>query len=307
MVSIVIPVYNSGDFLRPCVDSIIAQTYNDWELLLVDDGSSDGSELACDEYAKKDVRIKVFHKSNQGATSARQFGVANARGEWVLFSDSDDILPAGSLEKLVSFADSSVDIVVGTVMYKNSNVLYATECEGRITPSQYICLLLDHKTQIGPVAKLIRKELFNGLKWLDYRITNHEDLYMLISLSAKSNRSVYVSNEEGYYICNDRPGTVSSRVMGYSGWRLLFESIEAQLNGRNEKEEMTAYIYYIFRTIRRMLIEKNTNYKNDEFIYHLSQLQEKYAFPANRNTRIVLNSWLRTAYIIFNSFRKKLY
>lgn len=112
MVSIVIPVYNSGDFLRPCVDSIIAQTYNDWELLLVDDGSSDGSELACDEYAKKDVRIKVFHKSNQGATSARQFGVANARGEWVLFSDSDDILPAGSLEKLVSFADSSVDIVV---------------------------------------------------------------------------------------------------------------------------------------------------------------------------------------------------
>ena len=91
--------------------------------------------------------------------------------------------------------------------------------------------------------------------------------------------------------------------MGYSGWRLLFESIEAQLNERNDKEEMTAYINYVFRTIRRMLIDKNTNYKNDEFIYHLAQLQEKYAFPANRNTRIVLNSLLRMAYIEYNKFR----
>ena len=305
MVSIVIPVYNPGDFLRPCVESVLSQTYNDWELLLVDDGSSDGSEFVCDEYAKKDARIRVFHKSNQGATSARQYGVTKARGEWVLFSDSDDILPAGSLEKLLSFTDLGVDIVVGTVLYKNSNVLYSTECEGRISPSQYICLLLDHKTQIGPVAKLIRKELFKGMSWLDYRVTNHEDLYMLISLSVKSNRTVYISNEEGYYICNDRPGTVSSRVMGYSGWRLLFESIEAQLNGRNINEEMTAYIYYVFRTIRRMLVDRNTNYKNDEFIYHLAQLQEKYAFPANRNTKIVLNGWLRMAYMIFNSYRKK--
>lgn len=303
MVSIVIPIYNPGYFLKPCVESIITQTYKDWELLLVDDGSSDGSEFVCDEYARKYERIRVFHKSNQGATSARQLGVNNARGEWVLFSDSDDILPSSSLEKLVSFADSSVDIVVGTVMYKNSNVLYATECEGRISPSRYICLLLDHKTQIGPVAKLIRNELFNGLNWIDSKVTNHEDLYMLISLSVKSNKAVFISNQEGYYICNDRPGTVSSRVMGYSGWKILFESIEAQLNGRNVEEEMTAFIYYVFRTIRRMLIDRNTNYKNDEFIYHLAQLQEKYAFPANRNTRIVLNRWLRMAYIEYNKFR----
>ena len=81
MVSIIVPVYNTEKFLHRCIDSILAQTYTDFELLLIDDGSKDSSGAICDEYAAKDARVKVFHKENGGVSSARNLGLDNARGE----------------------------------------------------------------------------------------------------------------------------------------------------------------------------------------------------------------------------------
>lgn len=98
LISIVIPVYNSERFLRPCLDSVLAQTFNDFELILVDDGSVDLSGKICDEYAKKDSRVRVFHKENGGVSSARNLGMDNARGQWATFVDSDDVLDRSFLE-----------------------------------------------------------------------------------------------------------------------------------------------------------------------------------------------------------------
>lgn len=93
-ISIIIPVYNADATLCRCVDSILAQTFADFEVLLVNDGSTDSSGEVCDEYSAKDDRVKVFHKANGGASSARNMGIENARGEYVTFIDSDDeILP----------------------------------------------------------------------------------------------------------------------------------------------------------------------------------------------------------------------
>ena len=89
MVSIIVPVYNTEKFLHRCIDSILAQTYTDFELLLIDDGSKDSSGTICDEYAAQDARVRVFHKENGGVSSARNLGLDNARGEWVTFVDSD--------------------------------------------------------------------------------------------------------------------------------------------------------------------------------------------------------------------------
>lgn len=89
-ISVIVPVYNTEKYLRRCVDSILAQTFRDFELLLVDDGSTDSSPAICDEYAKKDSRVRVFHKENGGVSSARNLGLDNARGEWIAFADSDD-------------------------------------------------------------------------------------------------------------------------------------------------------------------------------------------------------------------------
>lgn len=94
LISIIIPVYKVEKYIRRCIDSVIAQTYHDWELILVDDGSPDRSGVICDEYAAKDSRISVYHKENGGVSSARNLGLDKAKGEWVTFVDSDDtILP----------------------------------------------------------------------------------------------------------------------------------------------------------------------------------------------------------------------
>lgn len=104
-VSIIVPVYNVEAYLHRCIDSILAQTFTDWELLLIDDGSPDRSGEICDEYALKDKRIRVFHKKNGGVSSARNFGLNNACGDWTTFVDSDDFLDRTSLSKMLDLTN----------------------------------------------------------------------------------------------------------------------------------------------------------------------------------------------------------
>ena len=112
-ISIIIPIYNTEQYLSRCLDSILSQSFTDFELLLINDGSVDGSGAICDAYAEKDGRIRVFHKENGGVSSARNLGLDNARGEWVYFVDSDDeVLPNG-LQTLADGISDEVDIVMG--------------------------------------------------------------------------------------------------------------------------------------------------------------------------------------------------
>ena len=97
-ISIIVPVYKAEPYLHRCIDSILAQTFTDWELLLIDDGSPDSSGEICDEYASRDSRIQVFHKENGGVSSARNMGLDSMRGEYVTFVDADDCLYVDALE-----------------------------------------------------------------------------------------------------------------------------------------------------------------------------------------------------------------
>lgn len=90
LISIIIPVYKAEKYLHCCVDSVLAQSFTNFELILIDDGSPDNSGTICDEYAKQDRRIKVFHQENQGVSAARNLGIEQAKGEWIAFIDSDD-------------------------------------------------------------------------------------------------------------------------------------------------------------------------------------------------------------------------
>ena len=99
-ISVVIPVYNSSDYLRRCLDSVLNQDFTEFELVLVDDGSTDESGYICDEYAERDSRITVYHKKNEGASLARKYGIERAGGEYVTFIDSDDWVANDYLSKL---------------------------------------------------------------------------------------------------------------------------------------------------------------------------------------------------------------
>ena len=113
MISIIVPVYKTEKFLRKCVDSIIRQTYHDWEMWLVDDGSPDNSPAMCDEYAAKDKRIKVIHQHNQGLAMARNSGITRCNGDMVFFVDSDDWLEPDTIAVLAdTMQKTDADMVV---------------------------------------------------------------------------------------------------------------------------------------------------------------------------------------------------
>lgn len=112
-ISIIVPVYNVEKYLRCCIDSILNQSFTDFELLLIDDGSKDRSGAICDEYAAKDSRIRVFHKENGGVSSARNLGLDNAKGEWVAFVDADDSVKEDFFKNLFMHTDVGIDLVIG--------------------------------------------------------------------------------------------------------------------------------------------------------------------------------------------------
>ena len=107
MISVVVSVYNTGKYLERCIDSLLAQTYQDMELLIVDDGSTDGSAAICDAQSLKNPKIQVFHKKNGGLSSARNFGIVHAKGEYIIFPDPDDWVEPEYLERLLDIQQSN--------------------------------------------------------------------------------------------------------------------------------------------------------------------------------------------------------
>ena len=111
MISVIVPVYNVEKYLRACLESIVNQTYRDLEIILVDDGSTDSSGIICGEYAEKDARVKVIHKENGGASSARNAGLNIAQGEYITFVDSDDTIELDMIDCLLSSVREA-DVVI---------------------------------------------------------------------------------------------------------------------------------------------------------------------------------------------------
>lgn len=129
MVSIIVPVFNIERYLPKCVESILDQTYKDFEVILVDDGSTDTSGQICDEYAAKDRRIKVIHKNNGGVTTARNYGLREAAGDWIMYIDGDDWIEPMTLELFTDYADANrADIVIGDfqMVSDTSTTIYST-------------------------------------------------------------------------------------------------------------------------------------------------------------------------------------
>lgn len=121
--SIIVPVYNTGKYLEKCIQSILNQSFKDYELLLVDDGSTDNSGQICDYFAESDTRVIVFHKQNGGVDSARNLGIEKATGEYYYFVDSDDELLPGCLDTLMSgMKTSDIDLVIGGYIYSREGV-----------------------------------------------------------------------------------------------------------------------------------------------------------------------------------------
>ena len=165
-VSVIVPVYNVEKYLKRCVDSILAQSFADFELILVDDGSTDGSGLICDELAKTDNRITVQHNPNQGVSAARNNGIEAATGEWITFIDSDDyVLPDYLLSLYQGALESCADLVVTGIKHVFENApdkVIVREWPAIVVQKENLDVLFEKEIlqyQKGPVIKLFKKDI----------------------------------------------------------------------------------------------------------------------------------------------------
>ena len=201
LISVIIPVYNVEEYLEKCIDSIINQTYKNLEIILVDDGSTDNSGKLCDLLAKKDSRIVVYHKENGGLSSARNFGIDKANGEFIGFIDSDDYIDNDmyeTLHNLIKKDKSDVSMCGLYNIYANRKDSQVKEVKKYLmNAEEAIQMVLDSKiTSVTAVNKLYRKEIFNDLRY-DLGKTS-EDAFIIVRLLDKCNL-ISVTNERKYY------------------------------------------------------------------------------------------------------------
>lgn len=185
MISVIVPVYRVERYLARCVDSILAQTYRDLEIILVDDGSPDHCGEICDEYAKRDARVRVIHKSNGGISDARNVGMEAAEGEFISFIDSDDYIEPEMLQTLYKLQkESNADIVCCGICdrYESGDHLAVSDrviihCSGK----DALAYTLEGKYSAGSLCnKMIRRSIMHGLRFLNGKI--YEDAFFMPEL-----------------------------------------------------------------------------------------------------------------------------
>lgn len=178
MISIVVPVYNAERYLNRCIKSILAQTYTDFELLLIDDGSTDFSGGICDEYAAKEYRVRVFHKANGGVSSARNLGLQVAQGEWIAFVDSDDYIENDYLNMLKPKIDDEFII-------DNSDVRGTISKYGTHEGLDMIKECCESWKLLTVWGKLYKSEYIKnkGIQFLSYLKTGEDTVFNLEYLS----------------------------------------------------------------------------------------------------------------------------
>lgn len=219
-ISIIVPIYNVEDYLPRCIDSILAQTFSDFELILVDDGSPDNCGEICDEYAKKDDRIVVIHKENGGLADARNAGIAVAKGEYFGFIDSDDWIDPNMYQVLYNIATKNdADISECSFAQCSDNITINQPqkiVEKEFTKEDAIIQLYsgDVYGTIVVWNKLYRNVLFNELKFQTGKIC--EDQYIIPKLFYSANRIVSCDYIGYYYFYREN----SIMNSGFSAKRL---------------------------------------------------------------------------------------
>lgn len=253
-ISIIIPIYNVEKYLPRCLDSVLDQYFFDWECILVDDGSIDLSGFICDEYASRDSRFRVIHKSNGGVSSARNEGLNNAKGEFVCFIDSDDWVGPKYLEHLYNamIEDDSDLAIAGLVKYDSEQTTRTFRYDNDVLEiSRYADIFLKHSlyTNGGPFSRLYKKEIIDKSVKFDTMIHLGEDTVFLFNYICHTKKISFVSAVDYYY--NFTPGSLVSRINSYeSEWRGLKELYKVLDYLRNNYIGEEAYgrcmMYYHF-------------------------------------------------------------
>ena len=218
-ISFIVPFFNAEQYLDRCVQSILSQRVDGLELLLVDDGSSDGSTLMADNYAKNDSRVHVFHKRNGGVSSARNVGLENARGFYVTFVDADDFLYNDAMtESMVSETFDVVRIPCDYSFLKriSANVICRTHKEVEKLLSESHCNAC--------WARLYRRELIGKIRF-DESLNMGEDTLFFVELYARINSFHWIAGTTGYHYTTDNEMSLTHHIGLSADLELLIERL----------------------------------------------------------------------------------
>ena len=256
LVSVVVPVYNVEKYLSRCVDSILRQTYNNLQIILVDDGSNDKSAVICDEYAKKDTRILVIHKTNGGLSDARNVGIDNAKGDYICFIDSDDFVRETYVEGLLCvILEYNADIAVCLFEKGNGDRFNDVTEENHqniivLNNIEALNKLYDDILNVNMVIacnKLYSKNLFNKIKFPVGKI--HEDEFTTPKLLFEAKKIVIINKKDYYYF--QSPNSIMRSEFKINRLDAL-EAFEERINLFNQKglnelanKTLSAYIYIL--------------------------------------------------------------
>ena len=207
--SIIIPVYNVKEYLEKCLESVLSQSFEDFECILIDDGSKDGSSELCDKLAFQDTRIRVVHKENEGVAVARNTGIGMATGEFLMFLDSDDTLSAGLLESCAQrLQQTCSDILVFGYQRVAADGKILMSSVPNVEDSKKLMLEEQYDLSLLLVIKIYNRVLFDGIDLERLRgITFSEDSILTIDLLAKTEKICFLPVIGYNYLCRENSAT----------------------------------------------------------------------------------------------------
>ena len=293
MISIIVPVFNVEEYLEQCLDSIQSQTYKNIEVILVNDGSTDGSKEICERYCESDIRFRLMNQTNQGQSVARNRGMHESTGDFLTFVDSDDVIKEDMLEQLMKqMTSENIDIV--ECWYTNNEQELKPKTEENIgivfrgdAKEALISLCRDNIVRLNPVAKLFRREVILNFPFLEGLI--YEDVYSGIGI-LKQIRNMVKINYTGYYY-RLRSGSTMNREFNLKNLDLftICDKVEQLYEGDVD------ILPYIHRRLFHLVLMHVVDYH----IFEGNTYEEKYRNYLNKYAKNSKKSFLIRAYLLF--------
>lgn len=259
LISVIVPVYKVEKYMDRCVKSIVGQTYTNLEIILVDDGSPDICPKMCDEWAKMDSRIKVFHKENGGVSSARNKAIDVATGEYILFVDSDDYLELNYVEELINASGENIDLVCcgykiindknkiiefSTKKYRNKDILHK--------PEDFFELVLNWLFDVT-VNKLFKRDLIGDIRF-DTNLPLGEDrAFNLKYFNMITNNIVFIDSVGYNYVYNTGSAIHKNRENSYELLKIGVENLVTYANNRFDDYKCENYYLIIGAFVNAVL------------------------------------------------------
>ena len=304
LISVIVPVYKVEAYLDDCLASIVCQSYHNLEIILVDDGSPDKCPQMCDEWAKKDTRVKVIHKKNGGLSSARNAGLDIASGDYIAFVDSDDWISKDMYAKMIAEIEAkNVDVVAAKILVCKPSAHYIFHEEKGsyivrentvFSQREYLTLAMSNQIETAVWNKLFKRKLFEGLRFKVGRL--NEDFLMMYHIGTRLNSLLYISDV--FYNYRIREGSICTTGSTKHEMDKNIKEISIDIENNPKLRYLKSSLYFFefnYYILCCILAIKGRN--KDDFDYYSYKLKGK-KLPNN----IILKSKIFYLLIVYCPF-----